>query len=68
MSDTRIIHPQERLTVILEARQWEQVIQLLHDVMAPLRVTAPLVQAISAQCMRPRTADLHALHPAEDGA
>lgn len=68
MSDARTIHPQERISVTLEARQWEQILGLLHDVLAPLRVTAPLVNAISAQCMRPRTAELHALHPAEDRA
>lgn len=66
MSDTRSIHPQECLTVTLEAQQWQQVVALLSDVAAPLRITQPLVNAIATQCMRPHTAELHELRPAAD--
>lgn len=62
----RPLQPTERLTVTLEAQQWNQVLALLHDVAAPLRITQPLVQAISAQCMRPRTAELHELRQFPD--
>ena len=68
MSDTRPMQPTERLSVTLEAQQWNQVLGLLHEVAAPLRVTGPLVQAITSQCVQPRTAELHQLHPFEEGA
>ena len=67
MSDTRTLHPQERIAVTLEARQWELIIALLHHVEARLRDTLPLVQSITAQCVRPRTAELHELRPATEG-
>lgn len=44
--------PTQRLRVELEARQWNDVLALLHEVSAPLRVTAPLVQAIGQQLQR----------------
>lgn len=46
----------ERLPVTLEAQQWNQVLGLLHEVLAPLRVTQPLVQAIAQQLQHPREA------------
>lgn len=59
----RSYQPTARLTVALEAQQWNQLLGLLHDVPAPLRITQPLVQAIAEQLQRPHTAELHALHP-----
>lgn len=44
--------PTERLTVGLEAQQWNALLGLLHEVQAPLRVTLPLVQAIGQQLQR----------------
>ena len=61
MSDPRTLQPTERLSVTLEAQQWNQVLQLLHEVAAPLRVTQPLVQAIAAQCMHPATGSVSRL-------
>ena len=67
MSDfPRTLQPTERLSVTLEAQQWQQVVALLSDVAAPLRITQPLVNAIATQCMRPHTAELHELRPAVD--
>jgi hypothetical protein len=37
------------LSVKLEAQQWNSVIALLQEVLAPNRVTTPLIQAISEQ-------------------
>lgn len=67
MSDLpRPLQPTERLALTLEAQQWQQVVALPSDVAAPLRITQPLVQSISAQCMRPRTAELHELRQFPD--
>lgn len=69
MSDLpRPLQPTERISVTLEAQQWNQVLALLHDVAAPLRVTQPLVNAIAGQCMNPHTAQLHALRPTDESA
>jgi hypothetical protein len=45
-----MMEPTDKLSVELEAQQWNQLLQLLHEVAAPLRVTQPLVQAIMQQC------------------
>lgn len=66
--------PTQPLTVTLEAQQWEMVLRLLHKVEAPMVVTRPLADEISRQCMQPQptlgplTAELHQLHPFEEGA
>jgi hypothetical protein len=41
--------PQQPLTVILEAAQWNAVMALLAE--GPYRISAPLIQAIQQQCM-----------------
>jgi hypothetical protein len=43
-----------RLTVMLEAQQWDAVLNLLAD--GPYRVTAPLIAEIQRQCMQHDTA------------
>ena len=39
-----------RLTVMLEAQQWDAVLNALAD--GPYRVTAPLIAEIQRQCMQ----------------
>ena len=41
--------PEQPLTVILAASQWNAVMALLAE--APYRISAPLIQAIQQQCM-----------------
>jgi hypothetical protein len=43
-----------RLTVMLEAQQWDAVLNALAD--GPYRVTAPLIAEIQRQCMQHDTA------------
>ncbi|HXI58305.1 MAG TPA: hypothetical protein VNO55_19695 [Polyangia bacterium] len=45
----RLIQPTDRLSVTLEARQWEAVMSLLSE--APYRVSAALIDAIRGQCV-----------------
>jgi hypothetical protein len=37
------------LSITLQAQEWNSLINLLHDVPAPFRVTAPLIQKITQQ-------------------
>jgi hypothetical protein len=46
--------PNEQLTVRLEAQQWDQILVLLSEVQAPLRITGPLVDSIRHQLMQTR--------------
>lgn len=62
----RTLQSTERLSVTLEAQQWQQVVALLSDVAAPLRITQPLVNAIATQCVHPRSAELRELRPTMD--
>lgn len=41
--------PTDKLSVELEMQQWNQLLQLMHEVPVPMRVTLPLVQAITQQ-------------------
>lgn len=47
------MNPQQPLTVILEAAQWNAVMALLAE--GPYRISAPLIQAIQQQCMAAST-------------
>jgi uncharacterized membrane protein len=37
------------MTITLQAQEWNSLISLLHDVPAPFRITAPLIQKITQQ-------------------
>jgi hypothetical protein len=51
-----MMSPTDMLSVSLEARQWETVLQLLAE--APFRVVAPLLTEIQRQCTeRPAPAE-----------
>jgi hypothetical protein len=39
-----------RLTVMLEAQQWDAVLNILAD--APFKIAAPLIQDIQRQCLQ----------------
>ncbi len=41
--------PDERMTVTLEAQQWEAAMRVLAD--GPYRIVAPLIAEIQRQCM-----------------
>jgi hypothetical protein len=41
------LEPSDFVSITLEARQWNLIIEVLHDV--PYRVAAPLIQAIGQQ-------------------
>ena len=41
--------PQQRLSVTLEAQQWNAVMALLAE--GPYRISAPLIESIQRQCM-----------------
>jgi hypothetical protein len=45
------LNPTDRLTVELEAQQWNQVLGLIAE--GPYRVSAPLMQALQAQLQNP---------------
>jgi hypothetical protein len=47
--EQRVMRPQERLTVTLEAQQWNAVMALLAE--GPYRISAPLITEIQRQCM-----------------
>jgi hypothetical protein len=46
------VAPTMPLHVTLEAQQWNAVIALLQEVLAPNRVTTPLIQAIGEQLQK----------------
>jgi hypothetical protein len=46
--------PDEKLSVTLEAQQWDQILVLLSEVQAPLRITGPLVEGVRHQLMQTR--------------
>lgn len=43
------LDPNEPLSVVLTAQQWNMVLAVLHE--GSYRVVAPLIQAISTQCL-----------------
>jgi hypothetical protein len=46
----RLIQPNERMTVVLEAGAWEAVMRALNVSDAPSRIVAPLIAEIQRQC------------------
>jgi hypothetical protein len=46
-------NPTDRLTVELEAQQWNQVLALIAE--GPFRVAAPLMQTLQEQLQNPKT-------------
>jgi hypothetical protein len=61
-----MIDPNQDLSIILKAQQWEQMLQLLSEVPAPHRVTNPLMQAIQMQCLRQAQDMAKQINPAPD--
>ena len=61
MQPQPIPHDQQ-IGVWMTVQQWDTVLRLLHEVAAPLRVTAPIVQEIQAQCLAANVRE-----PAADG-
>jgi hypothetical protein len=45
-----MLQPTEKLTITLEAQQWDMVMRLMSE--GPFRVVAPLLAEIQAQCAR----------------
>jgi hypothetical protein len=50
--------PTERLSVTLEAQQWNQLLGLLGEAPAPYRITNPLIQMLLNQLNPPEPASL----------
>ena len=46
------LNPTDRLTVELEAQQWNQVLALIAE--GPFRVAAPLMQTVQQQLQNPK--------------
>jgi len=46
------VEPGERLTVTLTAQEWNAVLSIMAEAPMPLRVSSPLVNEITRQCMQ----------------
>jgi len=60
MSDRRPVEATEKITVTLQAQEWNQLLNVLAD--APFKIVAPLIQQITQQAqMQEQENNVHPL-------